>query len=99
MSRELVVTIRECKDDYVGARWTVSSIRCKGLVGWLSRLFKRQKSVEDHSTRSDAPNIGVAVTWEQYNALADRVGAACDGRTRLLFVPPPPKHDNVAVSI
>jgi hypothetical protein len=105
MSREIVITLSAADKDYIGTKWIVRSIRPKGFWGWLISLFTDRvrgwrSKFTDHSTNSNAPSIGVAVTWEQYNILADRVGVVWNGDLRpLFFVPPPAKPEKVITNI
>ena len=105
MSREMIITLSAANKDYVGPKWVIKSMRPAGLWWWLKSLFTDRVSNwrskrTDYSTDSNAPSIGVAVTWEQYNILADKLGVVWNGDMRpMFFVPPPARPKEVITNI
>ena len=100
MSKEMVIILRKAGTGYIGPRWVVKSIGQRGLMGWIKRILGRSTSCEDHSINNEAPSIGVAITWDQYNTLADRLGTECSGGLRsVLFMPPPVRPKELVPNI
>jgi hypothetical protein len=99
MSKEMVIRLRRvAEDDYVGSRWVVQSIREKGIINWFRSLFSKKGIRKDYSTESNAPSIGVSITWDQYNILTDRVGLEWNGDLRPMFFVPPPQKPSEAIA-
>ena len=99
MSKEMVITLRRVAEaDYVGSRWVVQSIREKGIINWFRSLFSTRGEHTDYSTNIQAPSIGVGITWDQYNILANRVGAVKNGDLRSIYFVPPPVKPSEAIA-